>query len=168
MTFLLKVVNIKNNYDMDSVTGNILKSFKIEPNDWKEFCTWFSPRLSLPLNKIFLSPASFVHLWTLDTRLAKLNMLKLLLAYDILKKATKSTNIKDFITLASNSNVLNSSYSLQASLEEVSRSCSSSNNMLVFFRLIQIHFSQFLERWAVKIIRIKIFNFSRLRLMICQ
>lgn len=114
-----------------------------------------SPRLSLmPVGRrVFLSPASFVHLWTIDSRIAKLNLLKQLLVYDQLKQTCKTTNMKEIIQAAEKSNLLreNGSYSIQASLEEMARVAgNNSYTMLTYFRLLQIYLSQFLEKWRVR------------------
>ena len=100
--------------------------------------------------RVFLSPASFVHLWTIDSRIAKLNLLKQLLVYDQLKQTCKTTNMNEIIQAAERSNILNGTYSLQASLEEMARVAgNNSYTMLTYFRLLQIYLSQFLEKWRV-------------------
>lgn len=140
-------MDINHNYELEKVTSDIVKQCKIDPNDWRCFCVSLRVRLNLPPSRIFLSPASFVHMWTLDTRLAKLNLLKLLLVYELLKNVTNSSDISG-ILLASER--LNTSNSLQANLEEIGR-VNTNWTMLSFLRLLQIHFSQFLEKWKVTV-----------------
>lgn len=128
---------------------------KIDASDWQTFSEWMSPRLSLMPNsrRVFVSPASFVHLWTLDTRVAKLNLLKQLLVYEQLKLVAKSTRIGDLMHAGERTNILNGSYSLQACIEEMARVSNQQqpSTMLTYFRLMQIYFSQFLEKWKVSL-----------------